>query len=58
MDAPIRSFTEASGLRLSILARIVTGAPPVTRFSFTSGVRPMLSELSSKYIRSPNSVRT
>src|SRR5258708_26171950 len=48
IDAPMRHFTEYAGLRPSILASIVTGAPPVTRFNFTSGVRPMLSELSAK----------
>src|SRR5713101_9648514 len=48
IDAPMRHFTEYAGLRPSILASIVTGAPPVTRFNFTRGVRPMLSELSAK----------
>ena len=46
MDAPMRHFTEYAGLRPSILASMVTGGPPVTRFSLTSGVRPMLKELS------------
>src|SRR5579872_2368644 len=48
MDAPILHFTENAGLRASTLASIVTGAPSMTRFSFTSGVLPMLSELSEK----------
>src|SRR5689334_12793936 len=48
MDAPIRHFTENAGLRASILASMVTGAPSITRFSFTSGVLPMLRELSEK----------
>ena len=50
MDAPILHFTENAGLRASILASMVTGAPSVTRLSFTSGVFPMLSELSEKII--------
>ncbi len=46
MEAPMRHFTEYAGLRPSTLARIVAFDPPVTRFSRTSGVWPMLSELS------------
>src|SRR5260370_10051612 len=54
IDAPMRSFTEYAGLRPSIFARMVARAPSVTRLSFTSGVRPMLSELSLCSIKSPN----
>src|SRR6202012_4715624 len=50
IDAPMRHFTEYAGLRPSTLPSIVTGAPSVTRFSLTSGVRPMLRELSLKYM--------
>src|SRR5580658_6415559 len=50
MEDPIRHFTEYAGLRPSTLPRIVTDAPSVTRLSLTRGVRPMLYELSSKYI--------
>ncbi len=46
IDAPIRHFTEYPGFRPSILASTVACAPPTTRFSFTSGVRPILNELS------------
>ena len=46
MAAPMRSFTEYAGFRPSILASTVARAPPVTRLSLISGVRPMLSELS------------
>ena len=45
----MRSFTEYAGLRPSIFARIVALAPALTRFRRTSGVWPMLYELSSKY---------
>src|SRR6185503_5885543 len=48
MDAPMRHLTENAGFRASILASIVTGAPSVTLFSFTSGVLPILRELSEK----------
>ena len=44
--APIRHFTENAGFRPSILANIAACAPSVTRFRRTSGVRPMLNELS------------
>ena len=47
IDAPIRHFTLKLGLRDSTLAKIL---PVVTRFSFTNGVLPILSELSSKIV--------
>src|SRR5207253_10599858 len=56
MDAPMRHFTEYAGLRPSTLTRTVAAAPPVTRFSLTRGVRPMLSELSAKTIRSKTQI--
>jgi hypothetical protein len=39
--APMRHLTEYAGLRPSILARTVAGAPSITRLSRTSGVRPI-----------------
>jgi len=48
MDAPTRHLTEYAGLRPSIFASTVARAPWVTLLSRTSGVRPMLRELSSK----------
>ena len=41
MATPMRSFTDQSGLKLSILATTVPLASPTTRRSFTSGVCPM-----------------
>src|ERR1035438_5839652 len=52
MEAPIRHFTEYAGLRPSILARTVALPPSVTRLRRTSGVPPMLKELSSKTLNS------
>src|SRR5690349_9693247 len=46
--APMRSLTLYAGLRPSILTRTIARPPSVTRLSRTSGVRPMLCELSSK----------
>ena len=46
IDAPMRHLTEYAGLRPSTFASTVAGAPSVMRFTLTSGVRPMLSELS------------
>src|ERR1700675_2277209 len=48
MAAPMRHFTEYAGLRPSILAMTLACAPSVTRLRRTSGVRPMLNELSGK----------
>src|SRR5215471_3464891 len=48
MDAPIRHFTLWAGLRPSTLTRMVAFPPSITRFRRTSGVWPMLCELSSK----------
>src|SRR5260370_37747818 len=60
IDAPIRHFTEYAGLRPSIFASTVAGAPFVMRFRRTSGVRPMLRELSAyiKLVISRNWART
>ena len=43
----MRHLTENAGLRPSIFARTRACAPSTTRFRRTSGVRPMLAELSS-----------
>jgi len=43
----MRHFTEYAGLRPSIFASSVAGAPFTIRFNRTSGVRPMLKELSA-----------
>src|SRR5258708_2117021 len=48
IDPPMRHVTETAGLRVSSLASMVPGAPSMTRFSFSSGVLPILSELSEK----------
>src|SRR5580692_4721495 len=48
MAAPMRHFTEYAGLRPSIFPSTRALAPSVTRLRRTSGVRPILSELSSK----------
>ena len=45
--APMRHFTENAGLRASILAMTFAPQPSVMRRMRTSGVRPMLRELSS-----------
>src|SRR6266404_1263087 len=45
--APRRSLTEYAGLRPSIFPRMRAGAPSVTRFKRTSGVRPIECALSS-----------
>src|ERR1035441_9886051 len=52
IEAPIRHFTEYAGLRPSILASTVALPPSVTRLRRTSGVQPMLKELSSKTLNS------
>lgn len=57
MAAPIRHFTEKVGLRPSILASTVTGAPAQIRLIRTSGVRPMVYELSFR-IDIPASLRS
>jgi hypothetical protein len=53
--APMRHLTEYAGFLPSIFANTVAGAPSVIRFSFTSGVRPIEKELSSKYFGMINS---
>src|SRR5579862_9294425 len=45
--APMRHFTEYAGLRPSIFASTVAGAPSSTRFKRTSGVWPIERELSA-----------
>src|ERR1017187_8935627 len=52
IEAPIRHFTEYAGLRPSILASTTALPPSVTRLRRTSGVEPMLKELSSKTLNS------
>jgi len=48
----MRHFTEYEGLRPSILAQTVALECPTVWFSFTSGVLPILRELSSNLIMS------
>jgi len=46
IEVPMRHLTEKAGLRPSILASTVAGAPSSTRLRRTSGVWPMDSALS------------
>src|SRR5579871_5319773 len=46
MLTPMRHFTLPPGLKYSSLASTRAGAPSVTRFNWTSGVRPIVSDRS------------
>src|ERR1035437_9459488 len=54
IEAPMRHFTEYAGFRPSILAQTVARELPTTWFNFTSGVLPILRELSSNLIEVTN----
>jgi len=47
----VRSFTEPAGLNASSFATTVHARPETTRFSRTSGVRPMVPRMSSWIMR-------